>query len=221
MKLMAIFNKEKWTTIRDSREIVLKHLLAKKFKNKATARNWEIKLNRNINKKDDAKTNWGEYDTARFLAKLLNENKKPNDAFLVAKDFIGGKNFIKVIGESLDGGKVLMYPEKRKFKIEVAIANPECVGIIHKGRTLPNAIRLYKNSNKVSYEADGKLSFVKCKKSKVVYMGWLEPNGDGSYNVVSYCILTGKLHGAVVSNITPDWSARIEDATTNYKVVKK
>ena len=52
-------------------------------------------------------------------------------------------------------------------------------------------------------------------------MGWLEPNGDGSYNVVSYCILTGKLHGAVVSNITPDWSARIEDATTNYKVVKK
>lgn len=211
MYMAKIFNKEKWEKIRDDRKIVLKHLLQNKYKKESLARNWEIKLNRNINKKDDHKVHFGEYECARYLADLLNSVRKPGEAFLSAKNFVGANYKVPVIGEMVDGGTVIMYPKKRQHLVEVNDPElQECHCVVAKMRVYTNIHFFYKPSKKISFDADRNWGIAQCKKSKKILHGWLTPKGDGYYDIDAYCVVTGKKIQTLVSNCDLSWSSKIQ-----------
>lgn len=173
-------------------------------------RNLEIKLNRKINVKPNKNHNFETTDLAELLANMFNSTKKPNEALINPKVFLGEKIMLDVVGETIDNGKVIMYPKKRIYQVEVEDTDlSDCYALVHKGKVLTNAHRFFKKSKGVTHEADRNLGIGQCKKTKKIHYGWLMPTGDGYYDVESMDIITGKKIQTIVSNCDLAWSAKL------------
>ena len=180
-------------------------------KNHSTeVRNLEIKLNRKINVKPNKIHNFETTDLAELLANMFNSTRKPNEALVNPKVFLGEKIMLDVVGETIDNGSVIMYPKKRKYQVEVEDTDlSDCFALVHKGRVLTNVHYFYNKSNVVTHEADRNFGIGQCKKTKKIHYGWLVPKGDGYYDVDSMDIVTGKKIQTIVSNCDLAWSAKL------------
>ena len=74
-------------------------------------------------------------------------------------------------------------------------------------------IRLFKPRKFVHFGADNQLSFAEDKKTKIIWIGFLEPRSNGRYDILDKSSSTGKTIQTLIEDINLSWSSQIEYAS--------
>ena len=71
-------------------------------------------------------------------------------------------------------------------------------------------IRLFNPRKFVDYSADNKFSVAQDKKTKIIWVGFIEPKSNGRYDILDKSSSTGKTIQTLADNIDLTWSSKIE-----------
>tara|TARA_R100000742_G_C4275202_1_gene95533 strand:+ start:265 stop:987 length:723 start_codon:yes stop_codon:yes gene_type:complete len=175
--------------------------------------NWEVKISRLINKPKDSKENFTELKLAELLAEYFNKFRKNGDYYISENYFLGSCAYIDVVGASYGNAQVGLYPKKQIKKCAVPIRYNGYHGITSKNSLSNGMIRLFKPRNQVYSGADNRFGICQDKKSKIIWVGCIEPRSNGRYDVLDKSASTGKTIGTLVEDIQLSWSSRIEYAS--------
>ena len=173
--------------------------------------NMRVKISRLINKPVDSPSYFDAETLAKDLAKYFNRFRVNGDQFISANFFRGLAAYIDVIGQAFNDGRVALISKKDIKKCAVPVRYTGCQGIITKTPSSNGLIRVFKPRNNIYTGADSRYGICQDKKSKVIHIGYLQPNSNGRYDVQDRSWSTGKVNlPNIATDITPSWTSRIE-----------
>ena len=173
--------------------------------------NMRVKISRLINKPVNAPGYFDAMELANDLSKFFNQFRVNGDQFISSNFFVGMAAYIDVIGQAFDDGRVALLPKKEIKKCAVPIRYTGCHGIITKTPSSNGLIRVFKPRNNIYTGADARYGICQDKQSKVIHLGYLQPNSNGRYDVQDRSWSTGKVNlPNIATDITPSWTSRIE-----------
>jgi len=172
--------------------------------------NMRVKISRLINKPKNSPHYFGALELAEQLAKYFNQFIQNGDPYLGVNFFIGQSAKISIVGSLYGNGQIGLYKKNEIKKTPVSIRFGGCVGIISRIASSNGLIRMYKPRNMIYTGADNRFGVVQCKKSKIVYFGFIEPKSNGKYDILDKSYSTGKTIGKLAEDIDLSWSSRIE-----------
>ncbi len=174
--------------------------------------NMRVKISRLINKPKNAPGYFGVLELAEQLANYFNQFLENGDPYLGTNFFIGQSFRIKIIGDIYGNGQIGLANKSQIKTTPVSIRYAKCVGVSSKLSSSNGLIRIFKPRNKIYTGADNRFGVVQCKKSKIVYFGFIEPKSNGKYDILDKSYSTGKTIGKLAEDINLAWSSRIEAA---------
>ena len=173
--------------------------------------NMRVKISRLINKPVDSPGYFDAETLAKDLANYFNRFRVNGDQFISANFFRGLAAYIDVIGQAFNDGRVALISKKDIKKCAVPVRYTGCQGIITKTPSSNGLIRVFKPRNNIYTGADSRYGICQDKKSKVIHIGYLQPNSNGRYDVQDRSWSTGKVNlPNIATDITPSWTSRIE-----------
>ena len=173
--------------------------------------NMRVKISKLINKPANAPGYFDAMELAKDLALYFNTFRTNGDQFISANYFVGMAAYIDVIGGAYDDGQVGLFAKKDIKKCAVPVRYTGCQAVITKTPSSNGLIRVFKARNNIYTGADSRFGICQDKKTKVIYIGFLEPNSNGRYDVVDRSWSTGKKNlPNIATDITPAWTSRIE-----------
>ena len=173
--------------------------------------NMRVKISRLINRDPNAPGYFDSQELAVELSKFFNEFRTNGDQFISANYFLGMAAYIDVVGQAFDDGRVALFSKKDIKKCAVPVRYTGCQGIITKTPSSNGLIRIFKPRNNIYTGADSRYGICQDKKSKVIHIGYLQPNSNGRYDVQDRSWSTGKVNlPNIATDITPSWTSRIE-----------
>lgn len=175
--------------------------------------NWEVKISRLINKPKDSKENFGALQLAEALAKFVAKKLKPNDLAITPNYFLGRAAYVDIIGASYGNGQIGLFQKKNIKKVSVPARYSGFQAITSRNALSNGMIRLFKPKNYIDPEADNRWGLVQDKKTKIIWVGGIEPRSNGKYDILDKSASTGKTIGILVEDINLAWSTRIEQAS--------
>ena len=173
--------------------------------------NMRVKISRLINKPVNAPGYFDAMELANDLSKFFNQFRNNGDQFISSNYFLGMAAYIDVIGQAFDDGRVALLPKKEIKKCAVPVRYTGCNGIITKTPSSNGLIRIFKPRNNIYTGADARYGICQDKQSKVIHLGYLQPNSNGRYDIQDRSWSTGKVNlPNIATDITPSWTSRIE-----------
>ena len=173
--------------------------------------NMRVKISRLINKPVNAPGYFDAMELANDLSKFFNQFRTNGDQFISSNYFVGMAAYIDVIGQAFDDGRVALFSKKEVKKCAVPVRYTGCQGIITKTPSSNGLIRIFKPRNNIYTGADARYGICQDKQSKVIHLGYLQPNSNGRYDVQDRSWSTGKVNlPNIATDITPSWTSRIE-----------
>jgi len=173
--------------------------------------NMRVKISRLINKDPNSPHYFGALELARDLSKYFNKFRTNGDHYIAPVFFLGVSAYVDVIGQAFDDGRVALFAKKDIKKCAVPVRYTGCQAIITKTPSSNGLIRVFKARNNIYTGADSRFGICQDKKTKTIYIGFLELNSNGRYDVVDRSWSTGKKNlPNIASDIAPSWTSRIE-----------
>jgi len=162
-----------------------------------------------LNPKKNAPKYFTENDLANDLAHWFNTFINLNEV-IAPNFFVGDTIQIPVIGSLFGNAQVGLHKGKEINKINIHPKYANCHAIESKQGSSMGLMRLFVPSKNVDRTADNRFSIAQDKKSKIVWLGYLEPQSNGKFNIIDRSYSTGKIIGTLVENINLSWSAEIK-----------
>jgi len=173
--------------------------------------NMRVKISRLINRDPNAPGYFDAQELAVDLSKFFNDFRTNGDQFISANYFLGMAAYVDVIGGAFSDGQVNLFAKKEIKKCAVPVRYTGCQAIITKTPSSNGLIRVFKPRNNIYTGADARFGICQDKKTKTIFIGFLEPNSNGRYDVVDRSWSTGKVNlPNIATDITPSWTSRIE-----------
>ncbi len=177
----------------------------KEQKNKA------VQIHKLLNPKPNAPKYYTENDLANDLAHWFN-NFRGDSAVIAPNFFIGDVAKIDLIGTIFGNAQVRMFKGKDIKKIKVHPKYADCQGVLSKVPGTNGMIRLFRKRTIVHVGSDNRFGLAQCKKTKTVWFGYIEPQSNGTYDILDKSYSTGKTVSKLAENIQLSWSSRIKSA---------
>jgi hypothetical protein len=171
--------------------------------------NMRVKISRLINKNPNAPKYFGALELASDLATYFNKFRTNGDPFISVNYFLGDSATVPIVGALFGNGQIKEYKSKEIKNCFVPIRYNGCHAIISNQSSSNGIIRLYKPRTKVYPEADYKFGMAQDKNSKIIWFGFIEPQSNGTYNIVDKSYSTNKTIGNLAENIKLSWSSKI------------
>lgn len=194
-----------------SRDQILRDTLGK---NPKEFSNWKVKWSRLINKKEDDPHNFGLLELSELLARYFNSRGNTNQPVLANSHFITKDTIISGLGELLQNGQVRPYTKKDGNKLSVIEKWKNYQYIYMRMGSSSGSVRYFKPLNHIENEAIYGLSISREKKTKKLFVGYLKPLSNGSFDIVDKSIISDEIINVIAKNITIEASSRITAA--NY-----
>ncbi len=175
-------------------------------KEQATMR---VKISRLINKPKDAPGYFGIVELATDLSTYFNKFRINGDPHIALNFFLGNSAYVDIIGESFGNGQIKLFERKNIKKCSIPIRYLGCEGIISRIPAVNGMIRIFKPINIININCDNRLGFCQDLKSKIIYLGVIEPKSNGNYDILDVSISTGKTIKFLAEDIKLKWSTRI------------
>lgn len=194
-----------------SRDQILRETLGKTPKDFA---NWKVKWSRLINKKEKDPHNFGLLELSELLTRYFNARGNTNQPVLGNTHFISRDAIINGIGELQKNGQVRIYSKKDMKKLSVIEKWKNYQFIYMRSGSQAGTVRYFKPLNTVENDALYGLSISREKKTKKLFVGYLEPRDGGSYDVIDKSTINDEVFSTIAKNIYIDASSRFTAA--NY-----
>ena len=178
---------------------------AKEQKNKA------VQIHKLLNPKENAPKYYTENDLANDFAHYINQFRD-GEAVISPNFFIGDVVQIQIIGHLFGNGQILLSKKKDIIKVNVHPKYADCQGVISKVPGTNGMIRIFKKRNAVHVGSDNRFGLAQDKKTKTVWFGYIEPQSNGTYDILDKSYSTGKTISKLAENINLSWSSRIKSA---------
>ena len=196
-----------------SRDQILRETLGKTPKDFA---NWKVKWSRLINKKEKDPHNFGLLELSELLTRYFNARGNTNQPVLGNTHFISRDTIINGIGELQKNGQVRIYSKKDMKKLSVIEKWKNYQFIYMRSGSQAGTVRYFKPLNTVENDALYGLSISREKKTKKLFVGYLEPRDGGSYDVIDKSTINDEVFSTIAKNIYIDASSRFTAA--NYPI---
>tara|TARA_X000001388_G_scaffold71026_1_gene60563 strand:- start:479 stop:1222 length:744 start_codon:yes stop_codon:yes gene_type:complete len=170
----------------------------------------QIQISKLLNKKKNAPKYYTEIDLANDLAHWFNQFRVNGDDVIAPTFFLGNSANIDVVGALYNNGQIDLYKKKDIKKVLIHPRYSDCVGVICKSPPVNGMIKVFKPRKSVYANADNRLGFAQDKKSKIIYLGFIEPKSNGRYDITDKSTTTGKTCSTLAENIELLWSSRLE-----------
>ena len=194
-----------------SRDQVLRDTLGKNPKDFS---NWKVKWSRLINKKEEDPGNFGLLELSELLAKYFNSKGNIHQNILANTHFITRDTTINGIGELQKNGQVRIYQKKEARKLVVIEKWKNYQFIYMRFGSLSGSVRYFKPLNGVESDAVYGLSISRERKTKKLYVGYLEPTDNGNFDIVDKSTISDDKISVIAKNVTVESSSRFVAA--NY-----
>ena len=173
--------------------------------------NMRVKISRLVNKDPDAPSYFDAPELAAALSKYFNDFRTNGDPYIAPTYFMGSSAYIDIVGGAFDDGQISLFAKKDVKKCAVPVRYNGCHGVITKTPSSNGLIRIYKPRNNIYTAADSRFGICQCKKTKEIYIGFLQPNSKGRYDIQDRSWSTGKINlPNIATDITPSWTSRFE-----------
>ena len=175
--------------------------------------NMRVKISRLINKPKNAPGYFGALELAHDLAKYFNKFLINGDYNIHPNYFLGRAAYVPIVGTTYGNAQVRLF---KKSDIKIIAVHPRYHN--YHAVTSQNAlsrgmIRLFKPKNFVYPAADNRFGIAQDKKSKIIWIGGIEPRSNGRYDILDKSASTGKTISILAEDIDLAWSTRIEAAS--------
>lgn len=175
--------------------------------------NMEVKISRLINKPKNAPKYYDHFQLAKDLSKYFNKHRTNGDFFISPNYFLGESNYINIVGASYSNAQVGLFKKNEMKKVGVPSRYNGYHAITSKNPISNGMIRLFKPRKFVHFGADNKFSLAQDKKTKIIWIGFLEPRSNGRYDILDKSSSTGKTIQPLIEDINLSWSSQIEYAS--------
>jgi len=172
--------------------------------------NMRVKISRLINKDPNSPHYFGALELARDLSKYFNKFRTNGDHYIAPMFFLGESTYVDIIGASYSNAQVGLFKKSEIKKIAVPTRYNGYQAITSKNPISSGMIRLFKPRKLVSYTADNMFSIAQDKKTRIIWVGFIEPKSNGKYDILDKSSSTGKTIQTLADNIDLSWSSRIE-----------
>ena len=172
--------------------------------------NMRVKISRLINKDPNSPHYFGAMELAKDLSIYFNKFRINGDHYIAPVYFLGESAYIDIIGASYSNAQVGLYKKTEIKKVAVPTRYNGYQAITSKNPISSGMIRLFKPRKFVDYSADNKFSVAQDKKSKIIWVGFIEPKSNGRYDILDKSSSTGKTIQTLADNIDLTWSSKIE-----------
>jgi len=175
--------------------------------------NMRVKISRLINKKNDAPSYFGALELAEDLSNYFNKFRVNGDLFIAPTFFLGGAAYVDIIGASYGNGQIGLFKKSEVRSVAVPVRYTGYQAIESKAALSTGMIRLFKPRNFVYPGADNRFGLAMDKKTKIIWVGSIEPRSNGNHDILDKSASTGKIVGTLAEDITLAWSSRVEQAS--------
>lgn len=196
-----------------SRDQILRDTLGKNPKDFS---NWKVKWSRLINKKEEDPGNFGLLELSELLSKYFNSKADISQNILANTHFITRDTIINGIGELQKNGQVRIYQKKEIKKLNVIEKRKNFQFLYMRFGSLSGSVRYFKPLIGVEGDAVYGLSISREKKTKKLYVGYLEPTDNGNYDIVDKSTITDDKISVIAKNVSVEASSRFVAA--NYPI---
>lgn len=173
----------------------------KEQKNKA------VQIHKLLNPKPNAPKYYTENDLATDLSHWFGGFNN-EEAVIAPNFFIGGKAKIDLVGTIFGNAQVRMFKGKDIKQVKIEQKYADCQGVMATG-SADGLIRVFKKRNYIDTRANNRFSIGQDKKSKIVWFGYIEPQSNGTYDILDKSYSTGKTIGKLAEGISLSWCSRI------------
>jgi hypothetical protein len=194
-----------------SRDQILRDTLGKNPKDFS---NWKVKWSRLINKKEDDPGNFGLLELSELLTRYFNSRGLTTQPILANSYFITKDTIINGLGELLQNGQVRPYTKKDGNKLSVIEKWKNYQYIYMRLGSSSGVVRYFRPLTQIENDAIYGLSISREKKTKKLFVGFLKPLSNGSFDIVDKSIISDEIINVIAKNITIEASSRISAA--NY-----
>lgn len=175
--------------------------------------NMRVKISRLINKPKNAPGYFGAIELADDLSNFFNKFLVNGDYHIHRNYFLGKSAYIPVVGTSYGNAQVRLFKKTEVKTMAVPSRYVGYHGISSQNALSRGMIRLYKPRNFVYPGADNRFGIAQDKKSKIIWVGGIEPKSNGNYDILDKSASTGKTISILAEDIQLSWSSRIEQAS--------
>ncbi len=103
-----------------------------------------------------------------------------------------------------------LHKGKEITKVNIHPKYANCHAIESKQGSSMGLMRLFIPNKNVDRNANHRFSISQDRKSKIIWLGYIEPQSNGKYNILDRSYSTGKIIGNLVENISLSWSSEIK-----------
>lgn len=171
--------------------------------------NMRVKISRLINKPPTAPGYFGVLELAHDLSKYFNKLRSNGDPFISVNYFIGKSASVPIMGTLFGDGQIKPFEKKDILRCFVPIRYEGCHAVISNQASSNGMLRVYQPSSRINPKADYKFGMAQDKNSKIIWFGFIEPQSNGTYNIVDKSYSTNKTIGNLAENIKLSWSSKI------------
>ena len=171
-------------------------------------KNKMVQIHKLLNPKPNAPKYYTENDLANDLAHWFN-NFRGDSAVIAPNFFIGDVAKIDLIGTIFGNAQIRMFKGKDIKKIKVHPKYADCNAIVSSGAS-DGLIKLFKKRKEVHVNSNNRFSVACDKKSKIIWYGYIDPQSNGTYDILDKSYSTGKTIGKLAEGIELSWSSRIK-----------
>nr|BAR28698.1 hypothetical protein [uncultured Mediterranean phage uvMED] len=194
-----------------SRDQILRDTLGKNPKEFA---NWKVKWSRLINKKEDDPHNFGLLELSELLTKYFNSRGNIHQTILANTHFITRDTKINGIGEIQKNGQVRVWSKKEIRKLIVVEKWKGFQFVLMRAGALAGCVRYFKPLVGIENDSLYGLSISREKKTKKLYVGYLDPKDNGNFDILDKSTITDKVVSTIAINVNIEASSRF--AAANY-----
>ncbi len=162
-----------------------------------------------LNPKKNAPKYYTENDLAFDLSHWFNSFLN-GDVLVSPEYFIGHTIEIPVVGSLYGNGQVGLHKGKEITKVNIHPKYANCHAIESKQGSSMGLMRLFIPNKNVDRNANHRFSISQDRKSKIIWLGYIEPQSNGKYNILDRSYSTGKIIGNLIENISLSWSSEIK-----------
>ncbi len=172
--------------------------------------NMRVKISRLINKPVDSPHYFDILQLAQQLSDYFNQFLQNGDYHLAHNFFLGKTNYVNIVGASYGNAQIGLYKKNEIKKIAVPTRYAGYQAITTKNAISSGMIRLFKPRKTIYPGADNRFGLAQDKKSKIIWIGYIEPRSNGRYDILDKSVSTGKTIQPLVEDINLLWSSRVE-----------
>ena len=174
-------------------------------------KNKMVQIHKLLNPKANAPKYYTGVDLANDFAHYIDQFRT-SEAVISPNFFYGDVVKIEIIGSLFGNGQIGLSKKKDIIKVNVHPKYADCQGVLSKVPGTNGMIRLFRKRTIVHVGSDNRFGLAQDKKTKTVWFGYIEPQSNGTYDILDKSYSTGKTVSKLAENIQLSWSSRIKSA---------